>query len=78
MGTPNGATETSVPVRLDPGQAELITVPVQVHGVARDDAHGTSRAPRDLAPLIGQTGLYGVGALENCGRDDLGRRRMGL
>ena len=66
MGTPNGATETSAPVRLDPGQAELITVPVQVHGALREMMHmGRLERRVDLAPLIGQTGLYGVGALEN-------------
>lgn len=50
-------------VRLTP-----ISTPIRVHGELREIMHmGRTERRVDLAPLVGQQGLYGLGALEELG-----------
>jgi len=71
-----GCTTTAIQsraVELAPAPAatanpETLTVSVTVHGALREIMHkGRTERRVDLAPLIGQTGTYGLGALEGLG-----------
>jgi acetolactate decarboxylase len=63
------AEETATqPVPAPSTGADALTVSVSVHGALREIMHmGRTDRRVDLAPMIGRSGLYGLGALEELG-----------
>ena len=75
LGTGCSKAPLGLSERIDPASpseattnSEPVTVSVTVRGALREIMHmGRTQRQVDLAPLIGQSGLYGLGALEGLG-----------
>jgi len=66
--TQGRASEPTAPRPAAAERPELLTASVTVHGALREIMHkGRTDRRVDLAPLIGQAGTYGLGALEGLG-----------